>query len=392
VTTTLANAPQTVAASHRAAVLALALGAFAIGTSEFMISGLLREVAADLGASIPSAGLLITGYAGGVAIGGPLLTIATGGLDRRRQIMLLLAVFILGNIFCALSNSYEMLLAGRIVGAFCHGAFYGSASVAAGFLVPGNHRARAIALVSAGVMVANIVGVPVGTALGQIAGWRTAFWGVSGLGAVAALGLALMLPANIGAGRASLLAEIRALLRPHVVTGLALGLCFTIGLFSCFTYLTPLLTTVSGAAEGQIPLLLMVFGAGATAGMLGGGRLADWGLRPAIAIGFTAQIAVYGLMMALSGSLPAMWIVLFSLGAASMCVVAPIRMVVLNGAADAPGLAATMTSSAFNAGVAIGAALGAGLLGGGMTYNALPLAGIILAAIGLGIAVVRRGL
>lgn len=390
--TTLSNAPQTAGASCRPAVLALALGAFAVGTSEFMISGLLSDVASDLEVSIPSAGLLITGYAGGVAIGGPLLTIATGGLDPRRQIMLLLAIFILGNVLCALSTSYELLLAGRIVGAFCHGAFYGTAAVAAGFLVPANHRARAVALVSAGVMVANTVGVPLGTALGQMAGWRTAFWAVSGLGAVAALGLAMLLPANIGSGRVSLLAEIGALLRPKVVTGLALGLCFTIGLFSCFSYLSPLLTTVSGAAPVQLPLLLTVFGVGATAGVLGGGRLCDWGPRSAIVIGFVAQIAVYGLMLTLSDSLPAMWIVLFLLGMTSMCVVAPIRMIVLNGAADAPGLAATMTSSAFNSGVAIGAALGAALLGSGTAYDALPLAGIVLAAVGLAIAVFRRPL
>jgi MFS transporter, DHA1 family, inner membrane transport protein len=388
----LLDAPRTAAASRRAAVLALALGAFAIGTSEFMISGLLGEVASDLDVSIPSAGLLITGYAGGVAIGGPLLTIATGGLDPRRQIMLLLAIFILGNVLCALSPSYESLLAGRIAGAFCHGAFYGVASVASGFLVPANHRARAVALISAGVMIANIVGVPLGTVLGQIAGWRTAFWAVSALGAVAALGLAIMLPANIGAARAGLVAEISALLRPQVLTGLVLGLCFTIGLFTCFTYLTPLLTMVSGAAPGQVPLLLMVFGVGATAGVLGGGRLSDRGLRSAVAIGFAAQIAVYGLMIALSDSLDAMWIVLFLLGLSSMSVVAPIRMIVLNGAADAPGLAATVTSSAFNSGVAIGAALGAGLLGGGAPYNALPLVGIVLAAIGLVIAIVRHTL
>lgn len=390
-TTALSNASETPAAS-RGAVLALALGAFAIGTSEFMISGLLSEVASDLDVSIPSAGLLITGYAGGVAIGGPLLTIATGGLDPRRQIHLLLAIFILGNVLCALSASYDLLLAGRIVGAVCHGAFYGAASVSAGSLVPANHRGRAVAIISAGVMVANIVGVPLGTAIGQMAGWRTAFWAVSAIGAVAALSLVMLLPANIGARRANLLAEIGALLRPRVVTGLALGLCFTVGLFSFFTYLTPLLTTVSGAAPAQVPLLLTVFGLGATAGVLGGGRLGDRGLRLAMTVGFAAQVAVYGLLVVLSDSLFAMWIVLFFLGVASMSVVAPIRMIVLNAAADAPGLAATMTSSAFNCGVAIGAALGARLLEGGTTYDALPLAGMVLAAIGLTIAVVRRTL
>jgi DHA1 family inner membrane transport protein len=235
-------------------------------------------------------------------------------------------------------------------------------------------------------MVANIVGVPLGTAIGQIAGWRTAFWGVSGLGAVAATVLALALPANPGAGRSNLLAEVSTLLLPQVVAGLTLGVCFTIGLFSCFTYLTPLLTTISGAAPEQIPLMLMAFGVGATAGVLGGGRLADWRLQPAIALAFLAQIAAYSAMILLSRNLQAMWILLFVLGLASMVVVAPLRMVVLDGAAGAPALAATMTSSAFNLGVAAGAALGAGLLDAGVGYALLPLAGIGFASLGLTIS------
>jgi DHA1 family inner membrane transport protein len=364
-------------------VWALALGAFAIGTSEFMISGLLREVAGDLDVSIPSAGLLITGYAGAVAIGGPLMTIATGRLGQKRQIMLLLMIFIVGNVACALSASYGALLVGRIISAMCHGAFYGAASVAAGVLVPAGYHARAVALVSAGVMVANVIGVPLGTAIGQIAGWRTAFWGVSGLGVLAVLALALVLPASLQAGRSNITAQVGALLRPQVLTGLALGLCLTIGLFSCFSYLVPLLTTVSDAAPEQIPLLLMVFGAGATAGVLGGGRLADWRPRTAIILAFAAQIAAYAALILLSQNLAAMWALVFALGLCSMAAVAPLRMVVLRGAADAPALAATMTSSAFNLGVAIGAGLGAALLDAGIGYALLPVAGIGFAALAL---------
>lgn len=384
-TATPANTLQALAASPRAAILALSLGAFAIGTSEFMISGLLGDVAADLGVSIPSAGLLITGYAGGVALGGPMMTFATGRFSRKHQIVLLLAVFVVGNVVCALSTSYGMLLGGRIIGSFCHGAFYGSASVAAGTLASVEYRARAVALVSAGVMVANVAGVPLGTAIGQMAGWRTAFWGVSGLGAVTAIALVLMLPSKLGGGCFDFGAEVRALLRPHVLTGLALGVCFTTGLFASFSYLSPLLTTVSGATPQQIPLLLVVFGSGATAGVLGGGRLADWRLRPAIALAFLAQVAAYAAMIVLSQNLSAMWFVLFALGVASMSAVAPLRMMVLNGAADAPGLASTVTSSAFNLGVALGAALGACLLTNGVSYELLPVAGIAFAALGLAI-------
>jgi MFS transporter, DHA1 family, inner membrane transport protein len=382
-TTYVATRRPTLIATPGMALFALALGAFAVGTSEFMISGLLRNVATDLGVSIPSAGLLVTGYASGVAVGGPLMTILTGQLNRKLQIMLLLVVFIAGNLVCAVSPSYSVLLIGRIIGAFCHGAFYGAASVAAGVLVPTRYRARALATVSAGVMVANVIGVPLGTAFGQMVGWRAAFWGVSALGAAAALALLAVLPKNFTTGEFKLLSEIRALLRPQVLLGLSLSLCFTTGLFSCFPYLTSLLTTVSGAQSQQIPLLLMAFGAGATLGVLGGGRLADWRLRTALIVTFCAQIAAYVAIFGFSENLAAMWVVMFAVGAAGMAAVAPLRMLVLNAAFDAPALASTMTSSAFNLGVALGAALGATLLQLGLDYADLPFASIALAASGV---------
>jgi MFS transporter, DHA1 family, inner membrane transport protein len=386
-TLTLTGRPPALGLSN-APVLALALGAFAIGTSEFMISGLLTNVAADLGVSIPSAGLLITGYAGGVALGGPLVTTATRRLAPKRQIMLLLIIFIAGNLLCALSMSYGMLMTGRIVGSFCHGAFYGCASVVATRLVPAHQRARAVALVSAGVMVANIVGVPLGTAIGQVAGWRVAFWGVSGLGVLAALALAALLPSSVGPRPTSLAREVGAILRPQVLVGLGLGLCFTSGLFVSFSYLTPLLSTVSGAAPHQVALLQLVFGAGATTGILVGGRLADWRLKPTLAFAFAAQIAVYTGMVVLSHNLPAMSILVIALGAASMLAVAPLRIMVLNGACDAPALASTFTSSTFNLGVGLGTALGAALITLNNGYGTLPFAGIAFAALGLAILLV----
>jgi DHA1 family inner membrane transport protein len=378
------------AASPNVAVLALALGAFAVGTSEFMISGLLGEVAADLDVPIPSAGLLITGYAGGVAVGGPLMAIATGWMDRKRQILLLLAVFVAGNLICALAPSYALLLLGRIVGAFCHGAFHGAASVVAGRLVPEGRRARAIALVTAGVMVANIIGVPLGTALGQLVDWRAAFWAVSILGALAALTLATLLPTDVGRGSGRLLTEARALLRPQVLHGLGLSFCFTVGLFCLFTYISPLLMEVSRAEAGSIPLLLVLFGAGATVGVLAGGRLADWNMRAAIAIAFSAQVVTYLAVAVFCTDLPAMVGLLFLLGVTGMLAVAPLKTLVLNGALDAPGLAATMTSSTLNLGVAVGAAVGSALLAAGAGYAALPGVGVACAAVGLGVVWLKR--
>jgi MFS transporter, DHA1 family, inner membrane transport protein len=387
-TTFIATERRILVATPGMALFALALGAFAVGTSEFMISGLLRNVAADLGVSIPSAGLLVSGYASGVAVGGPLMTILTGRLNRKLQIMLLLGVFIAGNLVCAVSPSYSVLLVGRIIGAFCHGAFYGTASVAAGVLVPARYRARALAIVSAGVMVANVIGVPLGTALGQMVGWRAAFWGVCALGAAAVLALLAVLPKGFTTGEFKVLSEIRALLRPQVLLGLILSVCFTVGLFSCFPYLTSLLTTASGARSQQIPFLLMAFGAGATLGVFGGGRLADWRQRTALVFAFCAQIAAYVAIICFSENLAAMWVVMFGVGAAGMAAVAPLRMLVLSAAFDAPALASTMTSSAFNLGVAVGAALGATLLQLGLDYADLPFAGVVLAA--SGVALVGR--
>ena len=369
--------------SPRNAILSLSLGAFAIGASEFMISGLLRDVAADLGVTIPTAGLLITGYALGVAVGGPLMAILTGRLGRKEQLLLLIGIFITGNMLCATAPSYFVLLVGRMVGAFCHGAYHGTASVVAGTLVPAEQRVRAIALISAGVMIANVVGVPCGTALGQAVGWRAAFWAVSVLGATAAAALMLCLPAEIGVAPMKLRSEFKALARPKVLLGFLLSFLFCLGLFGLFTYMTPLLTTVSGAKPEQIPTLLLLFGLGATVGVIGGGRLADRGLTLSIAIAFAAQIAVYTMIVCFSSSLAAMYFLLFMLGAVAMAAVAPLKTLVLSAAFDAPGMASALTSSTLNLGVAIGAAIGALLLHNGLGYSDLPFIGIASASMGL---------
>jgi DHA1 family inner membrane transport protein len=240
-------------------------------------------------------------------------------------------------------------------------------------------------------MVANVIGVPAGAALGQAVGWRAAFWAVSVLGATAGLSLLVLLPAKMSTDRFRIRAEIVALGRPQVLLGLALSLCFTVGLFSCFPYLTPLLITASGAQPQQIPFLLAAFGIGATIGVLGGGRLADWRLKSALAIAFCAQGAAYLSLMMLSTNLTAMWVVMLAVGIAGMSAVAPLRLFVLNGAHDAPALAATMTSSAFNLGVAMGAALGAILLQSGLGYSQLPGLGVACAAVGLALLPCVRG-
>jgi MFS transporter, DHA1 family, inner membrane transport protein len=371
--------------SSRVAILALSLGAFAVGTSEFMISGLLQTVAADLAVSVPTAGFLITGYALGVVVGGPAMALLTGGLNRRTTLLLLLTIFVLGNLLCANAPSYALLLAGRVVTSFCHGAFYGLASVVGGALVASSHRARAVALVTAGVMVANVIGVPIGTAIGQALGWRSAFWVVALVGGIAATALVALLPSSVDRAGSRLLLEVRALARPRVLMGLGLCFVFTLGLFGLFSYITPMLVAVSGANAEELPILLLLFGLGSTVGVLVGGRLGDWNLMRGLIVAFAAQAITYGAILAFCQSLAAMYALMFALGAIGMVVVAPLKTIVLAAALDAPVLASTLASSALNLGVAVGAAIGA-LVVEGAGYGALPWIGLTCATSALIVA------
>jgi len=206
--TTSLRAP---ASGTRLPLLALAMASFGIGTTEFVIMGLLPDVARDLSVTIPQAGMLVSGYAMGVAVGAPILAIATARLDRRHALLLLMGMFILGNLFCGLAPSYPMLMAARIVTAFCHGAFFGLGAVVAANVVPPQRRAQAMATMFAGLTLANVLGVPFGTALGDAVGWRSTFWVVVGIGVVAATALYVWLPHNMPAPEVSLLQEARML-------------------------------------------------------------------------------------------------------------------------------------------------------------------------------------
>ena len=194
-----------------ASLIVLALSAFAIGTTEFVIMGLLPNVAADLGVSIPSAGWLVTGYALGVAVGAPFMALATAHWPRKRALLALMGIFIVGNLLCAVASGYNMLMLARVVTALCHGAFFGIGAVVAASLVPENRRASAVALMFTGLTLANVLGVPLGTALGQAAGWRSTFWAVVAIGVVALIGLWRVLPTDRNQPRADLRRELLAL-------------------------------------------------------------------------------------------------------------------------------------------------------------------------------------
>jgi DHA1 family inner membrane transport protein len=369
------------------ALLALAMASFGIGTTEFVIMGLLPNVAGDLGVSIPKAGLLVSGYALGVAFGAPILAVATARLDRRRALLILIGIFIFGNFLCAIAPSYWLLMAARIATAFCHGAFFGLGSVVAAQVVPAEKRARAIALMFTGLTLANVLGVPFGTALGQALGWRATFWAVVGIGVAAAIALYAWLPRGIPSPRASLMQEARSLGRPQVLLAMLISVLASASLFSVFTYIAPILENVTRESPHQVTWALVVFGAGLTVGNLVGGRLGDWRLMPSVIAIF---ILLIGVLAAFTVTDRASWLALMTLfvwGGLTFALVSPLQMRVMNEASDAPNLASTLNQGAFNLGNASGAFAGGIALTDGVAYGSIPWLGAALAAAGLGFSV-----
>ena len=264
------------------ALLALAVAAFGIGTTEFVIMGLLPDVARDLAVSIPHAGLLITGYALGVVFGAPILAIGTANMPRKATLLGMTLMFILGNILCALAPNYATLMAARVVTALCHGAFFGIGSVVAAGLVAPNKRAQAIAMMFTGLTLANVLGVPLGTALGQYAGWRSTFWAVSVIGVIAALAQWLWLPKHIPMDKANLASEFKVLGKVNVLLALGMSVLASTSLFSVFTYIAPILQDITGVSPHGVTVMLLLFGVGLTGGSMLGGRLADSRLLPSL--------------------------------------------------------------------------------------------------------------
>ena len=373
-------------------LLALAAGAFGIGTTEFVIMGLLPEVAQDLRVDIPSAGLIITGYAIGVVVGAPVLAILTARMPRKATLMGLMGLFVLGNLLCALAPSYGFLMAARVVTAFSHAAFFGIGAVVAADLVPRDERARAMALMFAGLTVANIMGVPGGTAIGQAFGWRAAFVAVAAIGAVAMLGIGLFLPRQAAKPGGDVLGEFRVLGKPQVLLGMAMSAVAAASLFSVFTYIAPILREVSGFSPGAVTMVLLAYGVGLTLGNVIGGRLADWRTLPSIIGLFTALMAVLVVFTVTSHFQVGAIVTMVVWGAVSFALVAPLQMRVVDAASEAPNLASTLNQGAFNIGCASGAFVGGIPIGLGLSYDGLPFVGAAVALVGLGLALIARQL
>jgi DHA1 family inner membrane transport protein len=371
----------------RTPLMALAVAAFGIGTSEFIIMGLLPNLAADFRITIPKAGALVTGYALSVTIGAPLVALATAHLERKRALLLLMGVFTLGNLSCAVAPTYELLFAARVLTALCHGAFFGIGSVVAANLVPRNQRSQAIALMFSGLTLANVLGVPAGTALGQALGWRAAFWAIVPIGFAAATALLFFVHPQ-AAGKSKLLHEFRVLRRPQVMLGMIMSTLTSASLFCVYTYVAPTLLAVTRVSPHGVTLTLLLFGVGITIGNLLGGALSDWrptGFLVGSLLALIVSLAV--LYLAEPYAIPCIAMILVW-GAIQFGAGAPLQSRVVDHASEAPNLAATLNQGAFNLGNAMGATLGGLLITAGLGYRSLPIAGIAVTVVTLSLAFV----
>lgn len=370
------------------ALWALAISAFAIGTTEFVIMGLLPDIAVNLGITLSSAGLLVTGYALGVFVGAPLITATTGKLSRKTLLIGLMLLFVIGNLGCALAPGYAVLMVSRVIASFAHGAFFGVGSVVATSLVVKEKQASAIALMFTGLTVANVLGVPFGTWLGQIYGWRSTFWAVSVIGMLALLATAFLLPKSGNQQSADLRHELKVLGRSQVLLSLLITVLGFGGVFTAFTYIAPILTDITGFAPGAVSPILLLFGAGLVCGNLLGGRFADRQLMPAL-VGSLLLLAGVLLLFSLTSHYHVAAVATIGLlGAAAFATVPPLQMRVLEKAGGAPNLASSVNIAAFNLGNALGAWLGGVTIDHGPGLRAVPSVAAMITAGGLVVALI----
>jgi DHA1 family inner membrane transport protein len=367
------------------ALFALTVAAYAIGTTEFVIVGLLPTVASDLHITLPLAGLIVSVYALGVTFGAPVLTALTSRVERKPLLLGLMAFFIAGNMIAALSPNYEVLLVARILAAFAHGVFFSVGSTIAADLVPEDRRASAIAMMFMGLTVAIVTGVPIGTIIGQTFGWRTTFWAVTALGVVAFVGIAALLPGNLSkAEPARLLDQVRVLGSGRLLIVFAMTALGYGGTFVAFTYLAPILQQVTGFSEGSVSLILVVYGIAIAIGNIAGGRIANNDPVRALIILFALQAIVLVVFSFTSVSPVLTVVTLAALGFLQFANVPGLQLYVVQlakqyrpGAVD---VASALNIAAFNLGIAIGAWLGGLVVDSPIGLTGTPWIGAILVA------------
>ncbi|MFF3844080.1 MFS transporter [Streptomyces sp. NPDC002328] len=370
------------------ALLALAVGAFGIGTTEFVMMGLLPDVADDLHISIPTAGHLVSAYALGVVVGAPLLAAVTSRMSRRTVLISLMGLFVAGNALSALAPDNNWLLAARLLSGLPHGAFFGVGAVVATNMVAPERKARSVSLMFLGLTVANVAGVPVATAMGQHLGWRATFLGVSAIGVAAIAALALLIPhdGRHAATSAGLRGELNALRSLPVWLALGTTVAGFGALFSAYSYITPMLTDSAGFAASSVTLLLALFGVGATIGNLLGGRLADHALRATLFGGLTSLVVVLAFFPLLMSAAWSAALGVTLLGVAAFVTGSPLQLMVMEKAASAPSLASSANQAAFNLANAGGAWIGGLTLAAGLGTTSPAVAGAALAVLGLAVA------
>ncbi|GLX69919.1 MFS transporter [Paenibacillus glycanilyticus] len=363
-------------------VLSLTVGAFAIGMTEFVIMGILPNVASDLNVSISAAGQLITMYALGVAIGAPIMTILTSRIPQKKLLCILMLLFILGNGLSVVAPNYSVLMIARIITALTHGTFFGVGAVIASKLVRADKQAGAVSIMMAGLTIANIIGVPIGTYIGQNWGWRASFGAIAVMGVLALIGILIFIPKLKLSKQVSVMTQLSAIIRPKLLVYLLIAALGNAGLFAVFTYITPLLTDITGFAEHNVTWILILFGIGVTIGNIVGGKLADWKLMPSI-LGLYLTIAVVLTIFTFTvhNEIAAV-ITIFLWGAASFAVFPGLQVRIMSLAQAAPALASTSSHSAGNLGNASGAFIGGWVITH-LSLGALPWVGAILVGLAL---------
>ncbi|SFY38105.1 MFS transporter [Streptomyces atratus] len=370
------------------ALLALAIGAFGIGTTEFVIMGLLPEIAADFQVSIPTAGFLVTGYALGVVLGAPLMTALGTRVTRKRMLMLLMGLFVVGNVVSAVAPVFGVMVAGRVIASLAHGAFFGIGTVVAADLVAPQKKAGAIAMMFTGLTVANLVGVPLGTYIGQSTGWRTTFFVVAVIGVIGLLGVAGLVPEQSRHEGVRLRDELAAFRNVQVLLAMAMTVLGFGGVFAAITYITPMMTGIAGYSASSVTWLLVLLGLGMVGGNLIGGRFADRHLMPLLYVSLGALSVVLALFTLTAHNKIAAAVTIALIGGLGFATVPPLQKRVLDQAAEAPTLASAANIGAFNLGNALSAWLGGLVIAAGLGYTAPNWVGAALAAAALALAVV----
>ncbi|POP47207.1 MFS transporter [Superficieibacter electus] len=369
-------------------LLALAIGAFGIGTTEFSPMGLLPTIARGVDVSIPTAGMLISAYAVGVMVGAPIMTLLLSHRARRHALVFLMAIFTLGNVLSALSPDYTTLLLSRIVTSLNHGAFFGLGSVVAASLVAKHKQASAVATMFMGLTIANIGGVPAATWLGEAIGWRMSFFATAGLGVIAMLSLWFSLPKGSAGVRPNVRQELSVLMRPQVLSALLTTVLGAGAMFTLYTYIAPVLHSLASATPLFITAMLVLVGVGFSIGNYLGGKFADRSVNATLKGFLLLLMAIMLAIPLLARNEAGAALSMLIWGTATFAIVPPLQMRVMRVASEAPGLSSSVNIGAFNLGNALGAMAGAAVISGGLGYSFVPVMGAIIAGLALLLVIV----